>query len=67
MLVLIRNLSGKSLGRGIGPFCGGAQKMITMRLIDIRVDDFWNQFFQKCWDGFLDSENELNNQQAFYI
>ena len=52
MLVLIKNLSGKSLGWGIGTFWG-VRKMIKLRLGDIRVDYFWNPFFQKCWGGFL--------------
>ncbi len=36
-----------------------------MRLIDIRVNVFWNPFFQKCWGGFLVSANGLKTQKHF--
>jgi hypothetical protein len=52
MMVLIRNLSGKSLGWGFGTFFW-VQKMIKLRLIDVRVDVFGNPVFQKCQGTFL--------------
>ena len=41
----------------------GVRKMIKLRLGDIRVDDFWNPFFQKCRGASGDYENGLKTSQ----
>ncbi len=63
-MVLGRNLPERSLGQAFWTFFG-VQKMIKLRLIDIRVDVFGNPFFQKCRGTSLVSENGLNTKNTF--